>query len=189
MLFICYSGVKSQAIEITSPPDLDYLLWTRDNPRPDEYQIIHNNTLSVNASNFAPSRPTKVLIHGFNGRPIDTWIHNVTREYFLQGDYNIISVDYEALVESPYYLAAVNNAHWVGESVSLLIKFLVSDCGANLRDFHLIGFSLGGQTVSHVGKFFTPTKLQRITGLDPAGFRYYNVHDDQKLSPDDAQFV
>ena len=39
---------------------------------------------------------------------------------------------------------------------------------ANIGDFHVVGFSLGGQLVGHIG-YRLNGELPRITGLDPAG--------------------
>merc|ERR1712088_843353 len=55
-------------------------------------------------------------------------------------------------------------------------------------DVHVIGFSLGGQLVAFIGQQ-TNGALARITGLDPAGFLSHTAPPEEKLSPDDAQFV
>ena len=132
---------------LTSPPDLEYLLWTTENPRPINATIVKSNVDSIRNSEFNASRPTKILVHGFTGYPTEEWIFNITEALLNQGDYNIFAVDYEYYVEGPYYYQAVINSHHVGEAVGRFIDFLILNFGAKLEDFHPIGFSLGGQTV------------------------------------------
>ncbi len=180
-----------------SLPDLDYLLWTPENPK--IQQIVTKDKDSVKRSNYDPARPSKVLVHGFGGSPTDEWIINATAEFMIHGDYNIFSVDYETLGKGPLenYPDAICNAHDVGFATGEFIKFLVKEFHAKLVDFHPIGWSLGGQVVGIIGRSLEP-KLPRISALDPAGPGFYGDkfdgnkcpnYADEKLSPDDADFV
>lgn len=51
---------------------------------------------------------------------------------------------------------------------------------------------MGAHTAGFAGKKFTEltsVKLNRITGLDPAGPCFYNLPSDQRLTKTDADFV
>ena len=44
--------------------DVDFLLWTKDNPSEPDKLIIGNISV-LGQSHFKPDLPTKILIHGF----------------------------------------------------------------------------------------------------------------------------
>ena len=90
-------------------------------------------------------------------------------QYLASGDFNIISVDWAKLAgPSPFYFTCAENAKRVGAYVGEFIEFMVAELGAEIKSFHPIGFSLGGQLVGFIGKRLEG-QLSRITGLDPAG--------------------
>ena len=66
--------------------DVDFLLWTRDNP--DSYDHIQfNNSLpnQLNHSHFSPSLPTKILIHGYGDTGTTGWVIRVKDKYLKKG--------------------------------------------------------------------------------------------------------
>jgi dienelactone hydrolase len=75
-------------------------------------------------------------------------------------------VDWSILSESPDYFTAVANAQLTSDLTAELIDFLVDNEFAKIEDFHIIGFSLGGQVVGQIGKKVSH-RLQRITGNYP----------------------
>jgi pimeloyl-ACP methyl ester carboxylesterase len=84
--------------------------------------------------------------------------------YLAKGDYNVIGVDWSVLSPSPNYIAACRNAVLTGEHVAELVEFLVAEAGAHLKDFHIIGHSLGGQVAGFAGNSTKTGKVARITG-------------------------
>ena len=189
-------------------PDLEYLLWTPQNPNKFEYDTMKKNSSWVRSSHFMPDRPSKVLCHGFTSDPMDGFVMQMREEFLIHGslifffkwficiiyasgNYNIISADYEELVSGPLsnYPAAVNNSHLIGAAVADFLQFLVAEFPETTLDsFHPIGFSLGGQVVGSIGEHLNGV-LPRISALDPAGMGFYEGEFENKLSPDDAQFV
>lgn len=168
--------------------DVHFLLWTRENPYK-EYEIIHDDLFSISNSNFKASRPTKILVHGYTDNGKVGWIRSVRDKYLDQGDYNVISVDWENLAgPGPLYFYAAENTKPTGYRIGDFIEFVINTTGAELKDFHAVGFSLGGQVVGHLG-FRTGGKMSRITGLDPAGPLFHTVAASDRLSKEDAAFV
>ena len=76
-------------------------------------------------------------------------------------------MDYEPLAAGPNYPVAAYNAFPTGEHVATFLKNLTSWTGADVGDFHAIGYSLGGQVIAGLGQAMPG--LKRITALDPAG--------------------
>lgn len=84
--------------------------------------------------------------------------------YLLEGDYNVIGVDWSPLVTRDY-LTAIKGAYFAAKNVSSLINWLVSSRQVKLENIHLIGHSLG----AHVAGLSSDTvtgngKIGRITG-------------------------
>lgn len=52
----------------------------------------------------------------------------------------------------------------VGEYVAEMIDFLVQKQNADIKNFHLIGHSLGAHTVGYAGSFTKSGRIPRITG-------------------------
>ena len=65
---------------------------------------------SQHNTNFFRSHPTKILIHGFSDHGVTSWIKKFRKSYLDVGDFNIISVDWGPLAESPWYTTAAKNA-------------------------------------------------------------------------------
>ena len=83
-------------------------------------------------------------------------------ELIVQGDVNVICVDWENGANLPNYVRAAVNTRLVGRQVALLINTLNELTGSQNSDFHLIGFSLGAHVAGFAGaELFN---LSRITG-------------------------
>lgn len=82
----------------------------------------------------------------------------------MYDDCNFISVDWEKLAAGPNYFAAADNVDAVGVRTASLVDFLVLEGGADLDQFHLIGFSLGAHVVGKAGQKMTVGSIPRITG-------------------------
>ena len=78
----------------------------------------------------------------------------------LQGDYNVVIVDWRKGATIPY-LQASANTQLVGRLIALLVNKMISS-GAVAADFHLVGHSLGAHICGYAGDAIE--NLGRITG-------------------------
>lgn len=168
--------------------DVDFLLWTPDNPTEQEHLKVGDVTL-LNSTHFNKNLPTKILVHGYTDTGTTGWVLNVKSKYLKKGPCNVISVDWRKLADTlPFYNVAAANSKPVGYLTADLVNFLVNAGGSDLSLFHAVGFSLGAQVTGHLG-YKLQGKIQRITGLDPAGFLFHTVPASERLDRTDAQFV
>jgi len=171
--------------------DVDFLLWTRQNPE-NCYSIQLNDSLPsvLSNSSFSPSVETKILIHGYGDTGDTDWIIRVKDKYLKKGNYNVISVDWRRLANTaPFYNIAAANTKPVGYLTADLITYITQHYdSSDIKLFHPIGFSLGAHVAGHAG-YHLNGELSRITGLDPAGFLFHTVPKSEKLSTEDAKFV
>jgi len=162
-----------------------FLLWNRGFPTEYRELIIGNVSSLVG---YRRTRPTKIYSHGFNENGYNFRSVIQMRDAYLKREgCNFISVDWERLARFPFYIKAAVSSVIVGQLAGQLINFLV-ERGADLNDFHFIGFSMGAHIAGNAGATVNGI-LPRITGLDPA-FPFFSKFDtDQRLDITDAAFV
>lgn len=61
-------------------------------------------------------------------------------------DYNLIGVDWNEMASDNNYLRSAGSTRDVGRNIAQVINHMVSKHDANLKDFHIIGHSLGAHT-------------------------------------------
>ncbi|XP_018328281.1 lipase member I-like [Agrilus planipennis] len=162
-------------------------LYTKNsNPK----QMNDKNIYTVDTS-----KHTIFIIPGWRSYTNETWLMNLTRNYFEKGDFNVFIVDWTNYSFSYNYLKSYNKVGDVGKVVANSILMMTGSSETFLNNVHLIGHSLGAHVCGFVGQEVYKVafyKLARITGLDPAkpgyetpmkiGFRY-------RLTEYSAQFV
>ncbi|CAH1243014.1 PNLIPRP3 [Branchiostoma lanceolatum] len=168
-----------------------FYVFTKSNPTIEARQAIsYDDILSVQNSPFDPTKPVKVLIHGFysysiTGDPF--WAGDAMREMLIRDDMNVIIVDWNKGAVAPNYFAAASNIRVVAAQTAKLIVFLMEETGCGLDQFHLVGHSLGAHTSGLVGARLPG--LPRITGLDPAEPFFEDEDPVVRLDAADALFV
>ena len=121
------------------------------------------------------------------GSEDDSWVSSITglfgRSGLQQPRYDLISgfsgtcqVDYE--LEGSYYFSATSTAK-LGELLGGMMKVIKQETSINY--FHGIGHSLGAHIMGNVWNF-GEFKMNRISGLDPAGPCFDGNTGDIKIS-------
>lgn len=160
--------------------------FSRDYPT-EKKPLTSDNFLEI----IETSKPIKFFIHGWGESSEKAYFQQLTQEYLINADVQIVQVDWNTLASKPY-LQAVENTKIVGGYVGeLIIKLKESSTDDFLPLVHIIGHSLGAHAAGHAGKTIRQQTGQvpaRITGLDPAGPHFDLVPAD-RLTANDAVFV
>ncbi|XP_078049734.1 uncharacterized protein LOC144476529 [Augochlora pura] len=166
--------------------EVTFFLYTRRNVKDGQQILVDATDSNLPETNFVPSNPTKILIHGYDSDMQLSYLVDVRMQYLKSYDYNVISVDWHRLANAPCYPIVVRNVPHVGDCLAQLIDRL-RDMGAT--DIHAIGFSLGAHVPAFAANVLRPYRISRITGLDPAMPLFVTVDKDHKLDASDAEFV
>ncbi|KAL4716582.1 hypothetical protein ACJJTC_010246 [Scirpophaga incertulas] len=143
-----------------------YWLYTRQNPGNPQL-LVNGDIRSVQNSNYRAQRPIKVLIHGWNSN-LNSDSNTMVRDAFLAvQDCNVIVVDWSALANSAYTVAASGVPN-VGQHLGNFLVWLTTNAGGNWNQLHIVGFSLGAHIAGNAGRQAGGRPV-RVTGLDPAG--------------------
>ncbi|NXL83038.1 LIPE lipase, partial [Alectura lathami] len=157
---------------------------------------------SLEECGFNVTAKTFLIIHGWTmSGMFETWLGSlVSALQEREKDANVVVVDWLSLAHQ-LYTDAVNNTQIVGKSIARLLDWLQENPLFQLKNVHLIGYSLGAHVAgfagNHVhgtigritGKWLFKLSLTFPRGLDPAGPMFEGVDPSKRLSPDDAGFV
>ena len=103
-------------------------------------EIITSNNIGPN---YYPTIPTKFIIHGFIQHAFVWWVIDMKNAILSVDNVNVITVDWSKGNVLPYYTKATANTQVVGAEIAKLINAMIKNKGALVKDFHLIGHSLG----------------------------------------------
>ncbi|XP_050673973.1 lipase member I-like isoform X1 [Leptidea sinapis] len=129
-----------------------------------------------NSSCFNRDLPTVVYTFGYRGRTDGPATTAVLNAYIATNKRNVLLLDWENEARSGvlgiplgYVMYALPNSKRVGQQLgSALLN--MHKAGFSLRQFHLIGHSLGAHLLGYTGRWIREhgQVIPRITGLDPA---------------------
>ena len=71
--------------------DVDFLLWTKDNPILEDKLYI-GNLSALRKSHFNKDLPTRILIHGYEDTGTTGWVMRVRDSYFTKGMYFFVKI-------------------------------------------------------------------------------------------------
>lgn len=74
------------------------------------------------------------------------------------------AVDWHELAGNNFYVTPARQTRDVGKYIAEMIDYMVTEKGADINKFHLIGHSLGAHTVGYAGMYVKSGRIPRITG-------------------------
>ncbi|NP_001398718.1 hepatic triacylglycerol lipase isoform 4 precursor [Mus musculus] len=197
----CGQGVGTEpfgrslgATEASKPlkkPETRFLLFQDENDRLGcRLRPQHPETLQE--CGFNSSQPLIMIIHGWSvDGLLENWIWKIVSALKSRQSQpvNVGLVDWISLAYQ-HYTIAVQNTRIVGQDVAALLLWLEESAKFSRSKVHLIGYSLGAHVSGFAGSSMDgKNKIGRITGLDPAGPMFEGTSPNERLSPDDANFV
>ncbi|KAF9408316.1 hypothetical protein HW555_011953 [Spodoptera exigua] len=162
-----------------------YHLFTRKNPTVSQ-PLVRGLEDLVKSSNFDASLRPAILIHGWGDDARGSFNAAVLAAFLAAEDMNVIVVDWSAGNSGLNLVRAVQNTILSGASVARFILWLNSVTGANLSQYHVVGYSLGGHQAGAVGRNLGGM-VAYITALDPARPLFENNPD--KFASSDAVYT
>lgn len=116
------------------------------------------------------------------------------KDYLLNqpGNYNVIALDWSKGADKFNYFQSACNTRVTGAMLGYFVNRLKIVTGLTLSLVHLVGHSLGAHVVGDAGakiQNLTGEKVSRITGLDPAGPRFYDNNPATGLDETDGNLV
>lgn len=170
--FVIKRSIKvcPRPLPCTSNPDayikVNFRLFTQKQPT-EATQLLTNFYDSLRDSSFDPTKPTKLLVHGFlNGH--DSFINERLRPAYLRNhDVNVIVASWGSGAKTPCYMRAVEGLQKVGASIGEFLDFLLGDDSLAWKKLTIVGFSLGAHVAGFAGKHATMGRVGTIVGLDP----------------------
>ncbi|XP_032336980.1 hepatic triacylglycerol lipase isoform X1 [Camelus ferus] len=186
-------GRGSQAVETnetSQETETRFLLFKDKTDKGCQIRLNHPDTLQQCA--FNSSLPLVMIIHGWSvDGLLETWTWQMVAALKSQQaqPVNVGMADWMTLAYHQYTVA-VRNARLVGQEIAALLKWLEESVQFSPSNVHLIGYSLGAHVSGFAGSYMgRKHKIGRITGLDAAGPLFENASPNDRLSPDDANFV
>ncbi|KAG5682563.1 hypothetical protein PVAND_011908 [Polypedilum vanderplanki] len=133
---------------------------------------------------FDRKKPTIIYSYGFTETQFQPSVRNVIDAYLENNGFNFMIISCDSIIDYTIF-----NANEIAQMVAEGIK----NCfDKGYRNFHLVGFSLGGQIVGMIGRKVSEMsqkkyKIPRITGLDPGKVPpFFSI---ELLNQNDAEFV
>ncbi|MBN3309740.1 LIPL lipase, partial [Amia calva] len=166
-----------------------FSLRTAEVPDDDLCYLVPGQPDTISECNFNPQTQTFVVIHGWTVTGLfESWVPKlVAALYEREPEANVIVVDWLTRAQQHYPTSAAYTK-LVGQDLAKFINWIEAELNYPLEQFHLLGYSLGAH-VAGIAGFLTNNKVNRITGLDPAGPNFEYADEQSSLSPDDAKFV
>ncbi|XP_069505822.1 lipoprotein lipase isoform X1 [Ambystoma mexicanum] len=166
-----------------------FSLRTIEEPEEDTCYLIPGQEETISRCNFNHTSKTFVVIHGWTVTGMyESWVPKlVDALYKREPDSNVVVVDWLSRAQQHYPVAA-GYTQLVGHDVAKFIDWMEENLNYPVDNLHLLGYSLGAHVAGVAGSL-TNKKVQRITGLDPAGPNFEYAEELSRLSPDDADFV
>jgi pimeloyl-ACP methyl ester carboxylesterase len=171
--------------ELVSPWIISYHYYSKDK----EPQKIGWKNGSYYLESFDPSKPTRLVIHGFWNSQFSS-INKALREIYLDNfDVNLIIVNYSKISRDTCYKIARNRIGILGRRIAEFLDLMLGDDEWQWNNLFVIGHSLGAHTSGVVGRTVKKGRIGAIFGLDPAGPGFSHTGAKFRLRRGDADYV
>ncbi|XP_030640551.1 lipoprotein lipase isoform X2 [Chanos chanos] len=166
-----------------------FALRTPDMPEDDMCYIVPGQSDTIKECEFNPENKTFIVIHGWTVTGMyESWVPKLVMALHEREPMaNVIIVDWLTRAQQHYTTSAAYTK-LVGRDVAKFVTWLQGEVDYPWERIHLLGYSLGAH-VAGIAGLLTRSKINRITGLDPAGPSFEYADAQSTLSPDDANFV
>lgn len=182
-----------------------YLLFDKDNSVTPIHIFRWNHSFAEENPevdrHFAGKPKISFITHGYTENGAEQWISQLVQALLdrkdghnmkvLVGDWNEGAAGAGTMMDSRYRQAASNvemYARMTGEFLMRIFKrFHISE-----ENVHLMGHSLGGQTVGEVSRWLNSQhsfKVARVTAFDPAAILFGVMGGDVLLNKENAHFM
>ncbi|KAK7163752.1 hypothetical protein R3I93_007728 [Phoxinus phoxinus] len=182
------SGNSTEQTVDYSDIESKFSIRSAEFPDEDLCYLVPGQPDSVSDCNFKNDSQTFLIIHGWSVAGLfESWVYKLVTALFDREPHaNVVVVDWLDRANE-HYPRSAENTRLVGADVAKFIDWL-EELDYPLEKVHLLGYSLGAHVAGVAGNL-TNNKVNRITGLDPAGPSFENAESLMRLSPDDASFV
>ncbi|CAL8096647.1 unnamed protein product [Orchesella dallaii] len=190
---------------VNQDPELSVKYYLYDNPSNlEEYkQIVVGQVDSLRSVRISKDTTLRILIHGFMQDYNSSYPQQMKDTLLMHTGDPVVIVDWGHLADGKFgpeaarailYPFIVDNVADVGQYVANFIVFLKdNEALSSLDQVHILGFSLGAHVSGIAGwtvqNATDGEKVARITGLDPAGPKFFLKRTERRLNQDDAKFV
>ncbi|XP_028856054.1 lipoprotein lipase [Denticeps clupeoides] len=176
-------------IEDLTDIESKFSLRTAETPDDDLCYIVPGQPETIRECDFNTDTKTFIVIHGWTVTGMfESWVRKlVSALYEREPTANVIVVDWLWRAQQHYPTSAAYTK-LVGRDVAKFVNWMQDEINYPWEKIHLLGYSLGAH-VAGIAGLLTKNKVQRITGLDPAGPTFEYADAQSTLSPDDANFV
>jgi len=135
-------------------------MYTRSN-RASGQRFTHTTVPSV----YSGARKTVFIVHGWQSSGNSLWVSPMKDNFLNRADLNVVVVDWSVGAGLAFYPQSAANTRTMGAYTALVYDNLVRNGGSSTR-MYCTGHSLGAHLCGHAGM---KTRLDRVTGMDPAG--------------------
>ena len=150
--------------------------------RNEERKTLEDDPNSIRS--LPVKRKVVIIAHGFKSLGVDEWMYRMKDTLLKVEDLSVILVGWNSGMVD-YLTAALDSINSVGQWIGEFAKI----CKSKHTSYSYgVGFSLGAHVMGIAGR--TSGVFDRITGLDPAGYKFQlPEHSERSLSPDCAAKV
>lgn len=171
--------------ELMSPWVISYHYHARDK----EPQKIGWRNGSYYLEDFDPTKPTRLVIHGFWNSQFSRINKALSEVYLSNLDVNLIVVNYSKISRDTCYKIARNRIGILAKRIAEFLDLLLDDDEWQWKNLYIIGHSLGAHTSGVVGRMVKKGRVAAIFGLDPASPGFTHAGAKFRLRRGDADYV